>query len=351
VKVDLSGADLSNTNLTGIDFRDARLNRVDFREANLDKARLTLSNLSRATLIGASLKQASLKDSRLAHTILMKADLRDADLSNAYFHKSILAMADFSGAYLYKTHLSDVYLSNAKFTYASLADTVLGACDLSTIVDLEKTYHHGPSTVGIDTLNKSKGRIPEVFLRGCGLSDADIEYARLSDPDLSNEEVNNIQYKIYNLRANQAIQVSPLFISYSHGDTEFVDTLEKPLNAMGIRFWRDIHDLKAGRMEKQIDQAISQNRIVLLVLSEHSLRSDWVEHEVRKARELEREMSQDVLCPIALDASWRDSRWPKRIMEQIMEYNILDFSEWRDDSKFESKFRKLIDGLELFYKA
>ena len=38
-------------------------------------------------------------------------------------------------------------------------------------------------------------------------------------------------------------------------------------------------------------------------------------------------------------------------VEQIMEYNILDFSEWKDDSKFEGMFRKLIDGLELFYKG
>ena len=41
----------------------------------------------------------------------------------------------------------------------------------------------------------------------------------------------------------------------------------------------------------------------------------------------------------------------KRVMEQIMEYNILDFSEWKDNSKFDSMFRKLIDGLELFYKG
>jgi hypothetical protein len=38
-------------------------------------------------------------------------------------------------------------------------------------------------------------------------------------------------------------------------------------------------------------------------------------------------------------------------MEQIMEYNILDFSDWKDDSKFEDMFRKLIDRLGLFYKG
>ena len=90
---------------------------------------------------------------------------------------------------------------------------------------------------------------------------------------------------------------------------------------------------------------------MLLVLSEQSLNSDWVEHEVRTARQLEKDMERDVLCPVALDNSWKSSRWPKRIMEQIMEYNILDFSEWEDDVKFEGMFRKLIDGLELFDKG
>jgi hypothetical protein len=173
----------------------------------------------------------------------------------------------------------------------------------------------------------------------------------LYNPDLGNEERNKVLYRIYDIQARQAIQISPLFVSYSHGDTEFVDKLGNHLTEKGIRYWRDTHEMKAGRIETQIDRGIRQNPTVLLVLSEHSLSSDWVEHEVRTARGLEKELDRDVLCPVALDDSWKSSRWPKRIMEQIMKYNILDFSEWRDDSKFEGAFRKLIDGLELFYKG
>jgi hypothetical protein len=173
----------------------------------------------------------------------------------------------------------------------------------------------------------------------------------LYNPDLANEERNKILYKVYDLQASQAVQISPLFISYSQRDSIYVDKIENYLNKKGIRFWRDIHDMKSGRTEKQIDRAIRQNPTVLLVLSEQSLNSDWVEHEVRMARELEKEMGHDVLCPVALDDSWKSSRWPKRVMEQIVEYNILDFSAWEDDVKFEDMFRKLIDGLELFYKG
>ena len=60
---------------------------------------------------------------------------------------------------------------------------------------------------------------------------------------------------------------------------------------------------------------------------------------------------RDVLCPVALDDSWKNSPWPKRVMEQVVEYNILDFSAWKDDGKFENTFNKLIDGLGLFYKG
>jgi hypothetical protein len=62
-------------------------------------------------------------------------------------------------------------------------------------------------------------------------------------------------------------------------------------------------------------------------------------------------MERDVLCPVALDDSWKASHWPKRLMEQIMEYNILDFSAWDNLVKFDEQFCKLIDGLELFYKG
>jgi hypothetical protein len=56
-------------------------------------------------------------------------------------------------------------------------------------------------------------------------------------------------------------------------------------------------------------------------------------------------------APLALGDSWKSSPWPERVMEQIREYNILDFSDWDDDNEFGEMFRKLIDGLGLFYKG
>jgi hypothetical protein len=222
--------------------------------------------------------------------------------------------------------------------------------DLSETKGLENVRHLGPSTIGIDTIAKSKGQIPEVFLQGCGLSDWEIEISKLYKPDLSNEQIQDIQYRMYDLRANRALQISPLFISYSHIDSEFVDKIGACFTEIGTRYWRDIHDMKAGSIEEQVGRAIRQNQIVILVLSEHSTRSKWVKHEVRTAWLVEKDTGSKVLCPIALDDSWRSSPWPKRIIERILKYNIIDFSVWKDDRKFDEMFHRLIDGLELFYK-
>ena len=211
-------------------------------------------------------------------------------------------------------------------------DTNFGFTDLSKTLDIETISHSGPSSVGVETIYLAKGRIPEVFLRGCGLDDAQIEFAKLANPDLSNEEINSILYRLYDLRATQ-VQISPLFISYNQADNNFVEKLGNYLTQKGVRYWRDIHDMKAGRVEKQVDRAIRQNPTVLLVLSKNSMSSSWVEHEVRTARELEKDLGRDVLCPVALDDSWKTSPWPQRVMEQIMEYNILDFSGWRDEEQ------------------
>ncbi len=350
-KADLRGANLSKANLSGANLRGANLagailKNIDLNRANLREANLITANLTEAQLLQAYLIDTNLSDAALNGAVLYQASLQRANLNGAE-----LKGVDFREANLWRTNFNEANLLGSNFGKAEVQDTIFGNSDLSENTGLEEVIHGGPSRISTGTFARSKGRIPDIFLRGCGLSDWEIEAVKLYNPDLSNEEINNIQYRMYDLRATQALQISPLFVSYSHADSQFVDKVGDCLTKRGIRYWRDIHDMKAGRMETQIDRAIRQNPTVLLILSEDSLRSDWVEHEVRTARGVEKEMGRDVLCPVALDDSWKSSAWPKRLMEQIMEYNILDFSAWKDESRFNGLFRRLIDGLELFYKG
>jgi len=343
-EADLIQANLSGANLTGAKLRAADLSFADLSHAHLNKVDLNFTGLRGAKLIGTDLTEAS-----TVQGSFWQADLSEANLNQANLTRATLNETNFGGAKLTHANLSGANLSRAGLTHANLNgaylvgsnfsntvmfDTIFGDSDLSKAKGLEDVVHGGPSNISTETFVRSKGKIPEAFLRGCGLSDWEIELVKLYNPDLSNDEFINIQNRIFDLRQRQALQISSLFISYSHGDGTFVDKLESHLNKEGIRFWRDVHDAKAGRLEKQIDRAMRLNPTVLLILSENSIKSDWVEHEVRTARELEKEMGRDVLCPVALDDSWKDSSWPKRVMEQVMEYNILDFSAWKDDSKF-----------------
>jgi hypothetical protein len=326
VRPDLSGANLGNANLFRADLSGAELG-----EANLSGAELGEANLRRADLSGAHLSWA---------------DLSEADLSRAN-----LSRADLIGAHLIGVDFSGADLGGADLSVALVAYTTFADLDLSMVKRLDIVRHNGPSHISMDTLYKSHAQIPEAFLRGCGLSDWEIEAAKLYQPDLSRDKIGDIVYKIHDLRADRAIQINKLFISYSHADGPFVDRLEGILAQNGIRFWRDVHDATAGRLEKQIDRAMRLNPTVLLVLSAASVQSDWVEHEARLARELEKELGRDVLCPVALDDSWKTCRWPERLREQIMEYNILDFSAWQDEAFFQRAAARLIDGLDLFYKG
>jgi hypothetical protein len=312
---------------------------------------LHAADLREANLQGATLRQADLNGAILSGADLRMADLREADLFGADLSVADLSQSNLVGAHLFGADLSGANLREADLSGATVAYTIFANLDLRAVRGLDTVHHGGPSEISTSTISRLRGQIPDAFLRGCGLSDWEIEAARLYQRDLSREKITDIVYKIHDLRARQAIQVNSLFISYSHADSPFVDRLEGIFSKNGIRFWRDVHDATAGRLEKQIDRAMRLNPTVLLVLSAHSVRSDWVEHEARLARELEKELERDVLCPVALDDAWKTCRWPERLREQIKEYNILDFSAWQDEAFFKRTAAKLIDGLDLFYKG
>jgi uncharacterized protein YjbI with pentapeptide repeats len=340
--IDLADADLKGANLRGADLSGSLGSGKD----TLIIYGITVTNLN----LAANPRETRFLGDHFTATNLSRANFRRADLVGANLLRANLLRANLMEADLRGANLVGADLRGAHLDEAVIGGTIFGDIDLHEAYGLDIVIHRAASTIGTDTIELSKGKIPEVFLRGCGLRDWEIASAKLYNPDLTNEEIVKIQYRIYDLRATQAIQIAPLFISYSHADKPFVDKIDSEFTKKGVRFWRDIHDATAGRLETQIDRAIRQNPTVLLVLSKNSIKSDWVEHEVRTARGLEKELGRDALCPIALDDSWKSSPWSKRVMEQVMEYNILDFSNWKSKSEFEGKFAKLLNGLDLFYK-
>ena len=99
-----------------------------------------------------------------------------------------------------------------------------------------------------------------------------------------------------------------------------------------------------------MDRAIRINDVVLLVLSEASVKSDWVEHELRVARKKEKYEKCDVLCPVALDKAWKD-KMSEVLWEQVLTTkHVLDFSKWETNAQFEPQLQKLVKGLRIYYE-
>lgn len=67
--------------------------------------------------------------------------------------------------------------------------------------------------------------------------------------------------------------------------------------------------MKIGdKIRPTIDESIRVHDKTLLILSEHSVQSDWVEHEVEHALGIEKEKKQNVLFPVRVDEAVMESK-------------------------------------------
>jgi len=302
----------------------------DLRGANLRDAQLSYADLQGANLRGLDLRRA-----HLSYADLQRADLLGADLNYADLQSADLLGADLDYADLQWAHLQGAGLRGADLHKVTLGFTTFGDNDLSAVKGLETVRHRGPSTIGIDMLYKSGGKLPTVFLRGCGLPDSFIEYIPLL------------------IGAMQPVQYFSCFISYSTKDDDFARRLHERMRAEHLRVWFAPEEMQGGKkLYDQIDRAIQLHDRLLLVLSDHSMHSEWVLTEILRARDVERREHRQKLFPIRLvdmDAitTWRyvDPDSGKDVGREVREYFIPDFSHWKEHDAFESAFARLLRAL------
>jgi uncharacterized protein YjbI with pentapeptide repeats len=231
------------------DLRGAKLIAADFHGAHLEYAAFGWANLERANLSGADLSKADLHDAGLVMADLRDANLSAARLAGANLRWTNLARTNLRRADFRVVDLYDVDLSEASVEGLKMRGTFVADVDLSVAKGLESVLHEGPSSIGIDTIYRSKGRIPEVFLRGAGVPE------------------NFIAYMKSLAGMPSAFEYYSCFISYSTKDQEFADLLHAQLQSKGTRVWLATEDLKIGdKFRAKIDEAIRLYDKLLLVL-------------------------------------------------------------------------------------
>jgi hypothetical protein len=204
--------------------------------------------------------------------------------------------------------------------------TTIGNVDLRTVKGLETIVHFGPSTIGKDTISRSEGDIPDVFLREAGLSDPFITYARSL--------------------AQHPIEYYTCFISYSSKDQPFAERLYTDLQSKGVRCWFAPEDLKIGeKFWHRIDESIRMYDKLLVVLSEHSVNSVWVENEVMAALEKEQHHNKLVLFPIKLDEMVMQTNLPWAANMRRTRH-IGDFTNWKHHDEYQKALNRLLRDLQ-----
>ena len=288
--------------------------------AHLERAELKAADLSGADLSEANLTQANLSGANLSGATLFVANLNETNLSEANLSEAKPAYAKLSEANLFK----------ANFKNSNMEHTTVGNIDLSTVKELETVRHAGPSTIGIDTIYRSKGNIPEIFLRGTGVPEPFI-----------------VQMKAL-VGAMEPIQFYSCFISYSSNDEEFAERLYADLQSKKVRCWFAPEDMKIGdKIRPRIDEVIRVHDKLLLVLSESSMKSTWVEAEVEAAFERERKQERAVLFPIRLDDAVKEAEAKQAWAAHIgRTRHIGDFREWKDHDKYIKAFERLMRDLK-----
>jgi hypothetical protein len=144
------------------------------------------------------------------------------------------------------------------------------------------------------------------------------------------------------------------FVSYNHRDEGFAVQLVTRLRAEGVRVWFAAEDLNPGqKIHEEVGDAINNFDRLVVILSENSMGSPWVQSEVRRARKRELRDERRVLFPISLVPfenlkQWElfDSDSGQDLAVEIREYLIPNFCRWQDAVTFEKQLQRLLAGLK-----
>ena len=113
-----------------------------------------------------------------------------------------------------------------------------------------------------------------------------------------------------------------------------------------MRVWFAPEELKiSDKFRTRIDDAIRVYDKLLLVLSENSISSTWMEKEIETAFEKEHRENRTVLFPIRLDVAvmHTDQAWAADIRRTR---HIGDFRNWKEHDEYQKAFGRLLCDLK-----
>ncbi len=125
----------------------------------------------------------------------------------------------------------------------------------------------------------------------------------------------------------------PVFISYSHADSVFANTLAAHLVKNNAHVWIDSWELNVGdSILAHVQKAIQESSALLIILSKASVESAWVKKELNAGLMRELDEKKVLVLPVLLE----DCEIPMFLREKM-------YADFR--TNFDAGLSKLVDAL------
>ncbi len=326
----LTQANLTRARMNGANLRGANLSGANLSDADLDRAILSDANLTGANLEGANLSRANLTGTNLTDTILT-----GADLSRAEMKRTVLVNATFRKTDLFEATLHNTDVTGAKFGGSIMGYTVFQNCDVSEAEGLDQVRHDAPSTIGIDTLFRSGGRIAEEFLLGAGVSESLIGFQR------SLQEVPVFQ--------------EACFISCSTADHAFAQALQGDMREQGVRCWLFPEDARGNPLvdrrstsdQEEVERGVRVYDKLVVVCSQSGLDSETVRNDITAAKEFQQSRNKWVLFLAAPDDTVVQPRGRGLARNLQGEHVVFDLRDRDSNSDtYRGELARLVESLK-----
>ena len=323
---DLREANLSSALFNGSNMRGADLRGADLSGADLDRTVLSDANLSGANLSGANLQRSSLIGARLAGANLTGANFSGADLVRSDLTDAVLNEAD-----MFQTRVWGCTMNGANLSGAALGYTVFQDCDLRNVIGLERVRHDAPSSIGVDTVYRSGGQLPGVFLSGAGVpgSIATLQEA-IAAADKTRGE---------------------LYISCRDDDEEFARQLSTDLEKLGITTWVFSERVRGNALvsrlsssdQEEIERWLRNYDKLIVVASSRAIEYEKILNDITAARDKQQAADRWLLYFVAPDDGLM--RPGGRTARNMAAENVVFDLRAGDEGTYQAELAKLAEAL------